>query len=149
MDEHDACGLVAVARKDGAADERVLAEVIAGLCSLAHRSGRVDGEGDGAGVLTDIPRRLWSERLRSRGVDGAHAYVDRFAVAHLFIPSSTDETEEAAVRRIVARHRITLLMDRAGTPASAARRPRGRAGQPRLWPLPLLAPLPGALRVLQ
>src|SRR5438128_9291135 len=81
VDERDACGLVAVARKDGAADERVLAEVIAGLCSLAHRSGRVDGEGDGAGVLTDIPRRLWSERLRSRGLESAHAYVDRFAVA--------------------------------------------------------------------
>jgi len=145
VDERDACGLVAVARKDGAAGERVLEEVIAGLCSLAHRSGRVDGEGDGAGVLTDIPRRLWSERLRSRGVDGSHAYVDRFAVGHLFIPSSADETEEAAVRRILARHRIALLMERAGTTASDVLGKRGRAGEPRFWQLALLAPGRGAV----
>ena len=86
MDERDACGLVAIARKDGQADHALLGEVIAGMCALAHRSGSVDGEGDGAGVLTDIPRALWAGRLEEAGHDAARAYDARFAIAHLFIP---------------------------------------------------------------
>ena len=46
MEERDACGLVAIAGKDGRPDTRVLAEVVDGLRALAHRSGCVDGEGD-------------------------------------------------------------------------------------------------------
>src|SRR5256886_481558 len=60
-DERDACALVAIARKDGAATHDVLSETIRGLECLAHRSGSIDGEGDGSGVLTDIPRELWAD----------------------------------------------------------------------------------------
>jgi glutamate synthase (NADPH/NADH) large chain len=140
MDERDACGLVAVARKDGRPDARVLAEAIDGMQSLSHRSGRVDGEGDGAGVLTDIPRALWAGRLEAAGHDGAHVRNDRFAIAHLFIPATADESEEAAVRRILARHRITVLMDRSGRTVSAVLGKRGRVEEPRFWQLALFAP---------
>ncbi len=148
MEERDACGLVAIARKDGRPDARVLAEVIAGLRALAHRSGCVDGEGDGAGVLTDIPRSLWGELLEIQGRDGRHARSDRFAVAHLFIPGSADGSvsgdaagdEEAAVRRLLARHRITVLVERTGATNSNVLGPRARAQEPRFWQLGLLAP---------
>src|SRR6059036_2386900 len=113
MDERDACGLVAIARRDGRPDARVLAEVIAGMRALSHRAGCVDGEGDGAGVLVDIPRGLWAARLEEAGRDPSHARLDQFAVAHLFIPGTADEAEEAAVRRILARHRVTILVERA------------------------------------
>src|SRR5512143_3719493 len=86
-DERDACGLVAVARKDGRPARRVLADVIDGLQALAHRSGCVDGEGDGAGVLTDIPRALWAHRLELAGRDAVHVRTSRFAIAHLFVPA--------------------------------------------------------------
>ena len=67
-DERDACALVAVARKDGAATREVLSETVRGLECLAHHSGSVDGEGDGSGILTDIPRDVvWPGSL---GVDG-------------------------------------------------------------------------------
>src|SRR5512140_1535824 len=112
MDERDACGLVAVARKDGKPSAGVLADVIGGMRALAHRSGCVDGEGDGAGVLTDIPRALWAARLAAAGRDAQHVRTDRFAIAHLFVPASADTSEEAAVRRILARHRVTVLMER-------------------------------------
>src|SRR5689334_23547892 len=68
-DERDACALVAVARKDGAAMREVLAETIRGLECLAHRSGSIDGEGDGSGVLTDIPRELWADALKASRLD--------------------------------------------------------------------------------
>ncbi len=140
MEERDACGLVAVARKDGRADARVIAEVIDGLRALAHRSGCVDGEGDGAGVLVDIPRALWAGRLADVGQNPARAKEDRFAVAHLFVPSTADEAEEAAVRRILARHRMTVLLERSGVTASDVLGPRGRIEEPRFWQLALIAP---------
>ena len=145
MEERDACGLVAIARKDGRPDARVLADVIAGLRALAHRSGCVDGEGDGAGVLTDIPRSLWAERLDAVGHDARHARTGRFAIAHLFIPGGADEAEEAAVRRILARHRITVLIERSGATSSDALGPRAREQEPRFWQLALLAPGRGAV----
>ena len=144
-DERDACGLVAVARKDGRSARHVLADVIAGMEALAHRSGRVDGEGDGAGVLTDIPRALWAHRLELAGNDPAHVRSARFAVGHLFIPRAADDGEEAAVRRILARHRITLLVERSGGTASDVLGPRGSTEEPRFWQLALLAPGRGAV----
>ena len=69
MDERDACALVAVARKDGAPTREVLAETIRGLECLAHRSGSIDGEGDGSGILTDIPRELWADALAGARLD--------------------------------------------------------------------------------
>src|SRR5216117_2357809 len=103
-DERDACALVAAARKDGAATREVLAEAIRGLECLAHRSGSIDGEGDGSGVLTDIPREVWADALAASRVDPTLVLDRRFAVAHLFIPPRDDEIVEAEIRGILARH---------------------------------------------
>src|SRR5438045_2006154 len=138
-DERDACGLVAVARKDGRAAAHVLTDVIAGMCALGHRSGRVDGEGDGAGVLTDIPRALWARRLESARVDPAQVRANAFAVAHVFVPARADEAEEAAVRRILARNRVTILLERGGGTSRDALGPRGRVEEPRFMQYALLA----------
>jgi len=140
MDERDACGLVAIARRDGRPDARVLGEVIAGMRALSHRAGCVDGEGDGAGVLVDIPRALWAARLEEAGRDPSDARRDRFAVGHVFVPGTADDAEEAAVRRILARHRIAVLLERAGVTSGEVLGPRGRTEEPRFWQLALLAP---------
>ncbi|MDQ2953078.1 MAG: glutamate synthase, partial [Chloroflexota bacterium] len=103
------------------------------------------GEGDGAGVLTDIPRALWATRLEDAGRDPARARDGRFAIAHVFVPKSADAEDEAAVRRILARHRITVLLERADATNSEALGPRGRAGEPRFLQLALLAPGRGAV----
>ncbi|MEA2661705.1 MAG: glutamate synthase large chain [Chloroflexota bacterium] len=137
MDERDACALVSVARKDGVATREVLAETIRGLECLAHRSGDIDGEGDGSGVLTDIPRDLWADAFAVTGLDPAFARDRRFAVAHLFVPPSDDELVEAEVRRILKRHRIRILLERHGTTRRAALGPRARATEPRFWQLAL------------
>ena len=133
MDERDACALVAIARKDGAATREVLAETIRGLECLAHRSGSIDGEGDGSGVLTDIPRELWADAFAASRLDPSLALDRRFAVAHLFVPASDDERVEAEVRRIFARHRIHVLLERHGTTRRAALGPRAQQGEPRFW----------------
>src|SRR5205814_4265156 len=93
------------------------------------------GEGDGSGVLTDIPRELWSDALAASGIDPSLALDRRFAVAHLFIPPSDDEHVEAEIRRVLARHRIRILLERHGTTRRAALGPRAKAGEPRFWQL--------------
>jgi glutamate synthase (NADPH/NADH) large chain len=137
MDERDACALVAIARKDGAATREVLAETIRGLECLAHRSGSIDGEGDGSGVLTDLPRELWADALAATGLDPSLALDRRFAIAHLFIPPRDDELVEAEIRKILARHRIRILLERHGTTRRNALGPRAQATEPRFWQLAL------------
>src|SRR5258708_21928391 len=109
-DERDACALVAIARKDGAATREILAETIRGLECLAHRSGSIDGEGDGSGVLTDIPRELWADALGASRLHPAIPFDPRFAVAHIFVPPRDHEPVEAEGRRIFAADRMRRLL---------------------------------------
>src|SRR2546428_9450806 len=138
--EHDACALVAVARKDARPTRAVLELVLGGMAALAHRSGVVDGEGDGAGVLTDIPRALWAGELSSAGNDDALAFGRRFAVGHFFLP---DDTERSTVLDALARHGIAVLLSRDDTTSEGALGPRGRLEAPSFLQLALLAPTGG------
>ncbi len=132
--EHDACALVAVARKDGRPTRELLDLALHGLVCLHHRSGTVDGEGDGAGVLTDIPRAVWADRVGDRAYDG------HFAVAHLFVPPEGDELEEQSVRRILQRHGLRILAESHSGLDPSVLGPRGRAGAPRFWQIALHVP---------
>jgi len=153
-DERDACALVAIARKDGRATRVVLAEVLRGLECLAHRSGSVDGEGDGTGVLTDVPRELWSETLSVAGLPGALAHGRGFAVAHLFVPRSgsgaADPTIMARIRALFAAHRIRILVERSAMTRAAALGSRASVDEPVFWQLGLqvLGPARRADRLL-
>src|SRR5436190_21204222 len=117
--EHDACALVSVARKDARPTREVLDLVLYGMACLAHRSGAVDGEGDGAGVLTDIPRALWANLLARAGEDAAAVYGGRLAVGDIFL----GEGEGAEVPPILAA-------------------PGGRGPLPRTPPTPQAARVP-------
>ena len=139
-DERDACALVSIARKDGRPSREVLDGVLRGMAALAHRSGLVDGEGDGAGVLTDIPRDLWANVLRTAGRDATLVRGGRFAVAHLFVPPTDADADQAAVRRSLVRHGIEILVERQSATDSGVLGPRGRTEEPIFWQLALLAP---------
>lgn len=134
VEEHDACALVAVARKDGRPTRDLLELALHGLAALHHRAGSIDGEGDGAGVLTDLPRAIWADHV------GDAAHRAQFAVAHIFIPPAGDEMEEQAVRRILTRHGVRILAERHGGLDPRALGPRGRAGAPRFWQIGLEVP---------
>src|SRR5256712_3863854 len=140
--EHDACALVAVARKDARPTRAVLELVLHGMASLAHRSGVVDGEGDGAGVLTDIPRELWAHELDQAGHDETAVQLERFAVGHFFYE---DPAEVATILAILGARGIETLLVRAETTDEAALGPRGRSEAPRFLQLALLAPRGAAL----
>ncbi len=136
-DERDACALVAVARKDARATPGPLTLVLHGLERMAHRSGQIDGEGDGSGILVDIPRALWAARLMDEGLADASALGPRFAVAHLFMPADSEEPAYGTVREILASHRIRVLLERHGATFSGVLGPRGRLEEPSFWQLAL------------
>jgi glutamate synthase (NADPH) large chain len=96
--ERDACALICSVRKGGQATHGNVKRTIEGLARMGHRTGYVDGEGDGVGILTDIPRQLWMKKLSLAGLRSSIATERSFWVAHLMIPA-------------VARNRASYLMD--------------------------------------
>jgi len=65
----DACGLGFVASRSGGPSRETLDRALDALRALDHRGGRsADGGGDGAGIATQIPRRLLSGPIGAVGM---------------------------------------------------------------------------------
>ncbi len=112
--EHDACGIGFVARLSGTPSHEVVAMALTAVGNMAHRGGvAADGKtGDGAGVLTQIPRRLFGRELELRGI---RYPVADLAVAMLFLPQ--DEGQRAKALQLIEQglkeYDLTLLGTRA------------------------------------
>ncbi len=85
--ERDACALICAVRKGGEATHGNVKRTIEALTRMGHRTGFVDGEGDGVGIMTDIPRELWAKTLALQGLRSSLATSQNFWVAHLMIPN--------------------------------------------------------------
>ena len=99
--ERDACALICAVRKGAEATHGNVKRTIEALARMGHRTGYIDGEGDGVGILTDIPRQLWTHKLARAGLRSSLASSDRFWVAHVFIPASTLSQAELIVEKII------------------------------------------------
>ncbi|NWG06861.1 MAG: alpha-hydroxy-acid oxidizing protein [Chloroflexi bacterium] len=134
LEEHDACALVAAIRKNGEATHGNLKRALAALSIMGHRSGEVNGEGDGVGVLTDIPRLLWSQALEQEGKPGWLAEDRRFFVGHLMIPNiNRDFNTEATVIKLLQESGADLLLERPIPTRPQALGKMARLQAPRLW----------------
>ena len=104
LDEHDACGVGFVADSGGRRSHDVLAYALQALHNLKHRGAvSSDGKtGDGAGVLTQIPHRLFRRELEEKGI-----YLERdrdLAVGMFFVGNDTPYKKiYALVRDEIAR----------------------------------------------
>lgn len=135
-DEHDACAIVASIRSSGEATHGNLKRTIEALGQMGHRSGDVQSEGDGCGVLTDIPRLIWATALEEAGRPSWLADDKRFFVGHLMIPNT--QTMQAqrwrdTTLKLIADSGADLLLER---PGSTRRQALGRlalAQEPYFW----------------
>ncbi|NBT23551.1 glutamate synthase large subunit [bacterium] len=97
--EHDACGVGIVADIQGRRTRSILERALGCVCQLAHR-GALDADaksGDGAGVLTQIPTRLFRREVEKLG---HQLYGDGdLGVGFFFLPSQ-DKYAQAHIRRI-------------------------------------------------
>ncbi|MCC6612059.1 MAG: alpha-hydroxy-acid oxidizing protein [Anaerolineae bacterium] len=84
--ERDACALICAVRKGGQATHGNVKRTIEALTRMGHRTGIVDGEGDGVGIMTDIPRQIWARMLAQRSIRSSLAIDPGFWVAHMMIP---------------------------------------------------------------
>jgi glutamate synthase (NADPH/NADH) large chain len=134
LDERDACALVASIRKNGEATHGNLKRALAALSIMGHRSGEVNGEGDGVGVLTDIPRLLWAQALEHEGKPGWLAEDRRFFVGHLMIPNTnTDFGTEATITNILNESGVDILLERPIQTRPQALGKMARLQAPHLW----------------
>ncbi len=99
--ERDACALICSVRKGGQPTHGNVKRTIEALARMGHRSGYIDGEGDGVGILTDIPRELWAKRLGAAGIRSTLATDRGFWVGHLMIPNAQSQRATHIVERVV------------------------------------------------
>jgi glutamate synthase (NADPH/NADH) large chain len=112
--EHDSCGIICVIEKDGHPSRDNIQKTIESLVKMEHRSGFINGEGDGCGMLTDIPRALWESKLAQADLDGKLAYDERFAVGHIFVPRNLEQSVsdiQAGIRELFAAHNVTIILE--------------------------------------
>src|SRR5215469_5371195 len=92
--EHDACGMGFLAQISGEPNHYIIQTALEALTRLTHRGAQdADAEtGDGAGLLTQIPRELFSEEVQSLGITLNDP--EDIAVGMLFLPSQERFPEE-------------------------------------------------------
>ncbi|MBE0595886.1 MAG: glutamate synthase, partial [Desulfuromonadales bacterium] len=150
--ERDACAIICYVNKAGRPTHGNVQRTIDALIKMGHRAGEISGEGDGCGVLTDIPRLLWRDTLAAAGHPAEWADLPGFAVGHLLVPKDAAETEPGLQERIVQRCRelgARVLVERPGTVRSEVLAASVRRHEPRFWQLALMLPEPaGASRLL-
>jgi glutamate synthase (NADPH/NADH) large chain len=97
--EHDACGVGFIAQMKNVKSHQIVLDGLAMLENLTHR-GAVGADplmGDGAGVLVQIPDRLYREEMARQGIE--LPVPGRYGVGHWFMPR--DEALRAHVDDII------------------------------------------------
>src|SRR5712692_10087474 len=132
--EHDACGVGFVANVSGAASHEILQHALTSVVNLTHR-GAVDADaksGDGAGVLTQLPRALFERELAQQG--RRLNDLDWLAVGMIFLPR--DAADQARGRQLVeeaaARQGLDLLAWRVVPVDPTVLGDKAQATQPRI-----------------
>ncbi|SHE80575.1 glutamate synthase (NADPH/NADH) large chain [Seinonella peptonophila] len=140
-EEHDSCGIIAIIEKDGQAKRQNMLDTIEALISLEHRSGFINGEGDGCGILTDIPRDIWEKRLESAGYEAGIASDPRFAVAHIFVPKhehTSVSTIQSDLRAYLISEGVQILDEQLDQVNHHALGKNGRKDEPHFWQIACL-----------
>jgi glutamate synthase (NADPH) large chain len=134
VEDRDACAIYASVRKDATPSREPVDVALVSLQKMLHRAGNVDGEGDGCGLLVDIPRKIWAEEVRVGGHSSALALDPAFAVAHVFIERSQDlDAALHDAREILGQGGFRILAERIGAVDPAALGATAREEEPHFW----------------
>ena len=93
--EHDACGIGALANLRGVRTHQMIDDALSVLVNLDHRGGKglEHNTGDGAGILIQLPHRLFRKEAQRWG----HLLPDQgdYGVAQLFFPQDAEGVRKA------------------------------------------------------
>jgi len=141
--ERDACAIIGYINKNGRPSHGNVQRTIEALIKMGHRAGEINGEGDGCGILTDIPRLLWAEILAGAGLAPNLAEEPGFVVGHLLIDRNDlvrhPELQGAILQRIRGAG-LKLVAERPAPVRSEVLAARARLGEPLVWQVALLCP---------
>ncbi len=141
LTEHDSCGIICLIEKNGKPSRDNIQKTINALVKMEHRSGFINGEGDGCGILTDIPRALWEAKLSQAGLDGQLAYAPHFSVAHIFVPRKLEQTPaqiQAEIRRMFADRQVDIILEQENQVDNRVLGPNGLNDEPLFWQIAAL-----------
>lgn len=134
--ERDACALICAVRKGGQATHGNVKRTIESLARMGHRTGFINGEGDGVGILTDIPRQLWTKRLAQAGLRSSLVANRDFWVAHIMIPTAKRADAPQLVETIcqrISEAGLHVLIDQPGMVNEQFLGPNAKRNQPVFW----------------
>jgi glutamate synthase (NADPH/NADH) large chain len=134
--ERDACALICAVRKGGEPTHGNVKRTIEALTRMGHRTGFIDGEGDGVGILTDIPRQLWMKKLARAGLRSSMASSRNFWVAHIMIPASARGRAHHLIEQIsqhVAEAGLEVLLEEPGIVNHHILGPNAQKNEPAFW----------------
>ena len=129
--EHDACGVGFVAHASGARSHEVVGMALEAVARVAHRgAASTDNSGDGAGLLTQIPHRLFYRDAYRLGLHLQPGLP--FGVGAFFLPREPQALGEAVtlVETVLAEDGIPFLGWRDVPTNQAALGPTARASCP-------------------
>jgi glutamate synthase (NADPH/NADH) large chain len=143
--EHDSCGIICIIEKNGHPSRDNIQKTINALVKMEHRSGFINGEGDGCGILTDIPRALWEKKLTDAGKDGKLAYDPRFSVAHIFVPRKLELTVaqiQDGIRGLFQDFGVSILLEQENQVDNSVLGLNGLNDEPTFWQIAALCDKP-------
>jgi glutamate synthase (NADPH) large chain len=141
--ERDACAIICYINKSGSPSHGNVQRTIEALVKMGHRAGEINGEGDGCGILTDIPRLLWSEILAGAGKAPELAAHPGFAVGHLLLDRprlAENPGVQGALLQAMRESGFSVLADRQAPVRSEVLAVRARLTEPLLWQVALKVP---------
>jgi glutamate synthase (NADPH/NADH) large chain len=142
--ESDSCAIYLSARKYGQSTFGTLKRSIGALIQMGHRTGFVNGEGDGAGVQTDIPRRLWTRKLSQVSLRASLASHPGFWVGHLFVPAEADTPDlHDHIQAAFDGAGLNLIYQQPGRTRHEALGGNGRLHPPVFWQIAGYVEFPG------
>jgi len=97
--ERDSCGVGFVANLKGHKSHQIIEHGLECLLNLTHRGavGADPEAGDGAGLLAQIPHRLFAEECSKLGIE--LPAPGQYAVGHIFMPQ--DESRRRHVKEVI------------------------------------------------
>ena len=111
--EHDACGVGFVAHASGARSHEVVGMALEAVARVAHRgAASTDNSGDGAGLLTQIPHRLFYRDAYRLGLHLQPGLP--YGVGAFFLPREPQALGEAVIMRILDKEQVLLTLDTLG-----------------------------------
>jgi glutamate synthase (NADPH) large chain len=143
--ERDACAIICYINKAGRPSHGNVQRTIEALVKMGHRAGEINGEGDGCGILTDIPRALWGEVLSGAEIAPGLAEHPGFAVGHLLLDRPSLEREpglQAALLDAMRKAGLGVLAERPAQVRSEVLAARARVFEPLVWQIALMLPEP-------